>query len=238
MSEIRCEKCKGKQTPRCEECLQLEEKMNKDWEGFMRFVCWFFGVGWVLAGLPIIIDDSVVGGAIVILGGLIVIPFTREKFNVWLNKKDDTLSINNKKAFGFAVICIFIHVLFFAPPPTAEELAAKAERAQIIAKEKQEKEQAEKSAEREEECQDKIMPSVKAEMFVKNQLKSPSTADFPFFNANRIEYAGNCTHKINSYVDSQNAFGAIVRTQYYLEIKRGETENDWELIDFKFQTVQ
>lgn len=56
-----------------------------------------------------------------------------------------------------------------------------------------------------------------AEDFVKQQLKSPSTAKFPGIwdgKRDHITKLGNREYKINSYVDSQNGFGAMLRSNW------------------------
>lgn len=59
-----------------------------------------------------------------------------------------------------------------------------------------------------------------AEDFVKKRLKSPSTAEFPglFDKADHIKELGNDEYKINSWVDSQNGFGATIRTNFKCKI--------------------
>ncbi len=67
--------------------------------------------------------------------------------------------------------------------------------------------------------------------FVELALKSPSTADFPL-SAN-IQNLGNNKYKINSYVDSENGFGAMIRTNWVvtLQYNGGEWSNpsNWTL---------
>jgi len=55
-----------------------------------------------------------------------------------------------------------------------------------------------------------------AEQFVKKELKSPSTADFPGFSEKKehISDMGGGRYKISSWVDSQNSFGAQIRTSF------------------------
>lgn len=59
-----------------------------------------------------------------------------------------------------------------------------------------------------------------AEDFVKQRLKSPSTAEFPglFEKADHITELGNEEYRINSWVDSQNGFGAIIRSKFSCKI--------------------
>ncbi|NQT78011.1 MAG: zinc ribbon domain-containing protein [Bacteroidetes bacterium] len=57
---------------------------------------------------------------------------------------------------------------------------------------------------------------LEAQSFVKKHLKSPSTADFPYYNKveNNVKYLGTNKYKIESWVDSQNSFGATIRTKF------------------------
>lgn len=86
-----------------------------------------------------------------------------------------------------------------------------------------------KLVERKEECSDTITPMYYVEKAVKARLKSPSTADFPFYDKSQIQHLGDCVYHVRSYVDSQNGFGATIRSNFYVRIKRGETENDWQV---------
>ena len=64
-----------------------------------------------------------------------------------------------------------------------------------------------------------------AQGYVEKFLKSPSTAKFP----PRANYTdlGNNQHKVESYVDSQNGFGAQIRSGYTVTMtyKGGEWSN-------------
>lgn len=62
----------------------------------------------------------------------------------------------------------------------------------------------------------KFMAYSCAEDFVEKQLKSPSTAKYPkvMEKDNHITELGNNRYKINSWVDSQNSFGATIRTRF------------------------
>ena len=59
-----------------------------------------------------------------------------------------------------------------------------------------------------------------AEDFVKQRLKSPSTAEFPglFEKADHITELGNDEYLISSWVDSQNGFGAMIRSKFSCKI--------------------
>lgn len=78
------------------------------------------------------------------------------------------------------------------------------------------------------------MARIMSEELVKQRLKSPSSAKFsasPF-----IELLGNKTYSVTGYVDSQNSFGAMIRTRYNAVVRfnyvTGEKES-WSLVSFK-----
>jgi len=60
---------------------------------------------------------------------------------------------------------------------------------------------------------------------VAERLKSPGSADFQSVFQVAPAYAGNGQYFIRSYVDSQNGFGAVLRTPFdcVAETKDGET---------------
>ena len=62
----------------------------------------------------------------------------------------------------------------------------------------------------------KFMAYSYAEDFVEKQLKSPSTAKYPKVveKDKHITILGNNRYEINSWVDSQNSFGATIRTRF------------------------
>lgn len=71
--------------------------------------------------------------------------------------------------------------------------------------------------------------------FVKQGLKSPSTAKFPktMERSGHIKSLGGGRYEINSWVDSQNAFGAMIRTNFSCTmIDKGG--NTWGCENLKF----
>lgn len=70
---------------------------------------------------------------------------------------------------------------------------------------------------------------------VKNSLRSPSTADFPFFSD--AVYDGNRRATLASYVDAQNGFGATVRTNFVCVVEYSgngspSSFTNWKVVDF------
>jgi hypothetical protein len=55
---------------------------------------------------------------------------------------------------------------------------------------------------------------VDAEAIVKKTLKSPSTAKFPSSSYATVEHYSTDGFKVSSYVDSQNGFGAMIRSDW------------------------
>jgi hypothetical protein len=69
--------------------------------------------------------------------------------------------------------------------------------------------------------------------FVKSNLKAPSTAKFPYSNQAEIIATGINQWKVTAYVDSENSFGAKIRT-YYTATVRYIGNDEWELVNIKF----
>ena len=61
---------------------------------------------------------------------------------------------------------------------------------------------------------------IEAQAFVKKHLKSPITAEFPSYHKvkNQIKYLGTNKYEVVAYVDSQNSFGAMIRTTFSCRI--------------------
>jgi hypothetical protein len=80
---------------------------------------------------------------------------------------------------------------------------------------------------------DEIDAFVMSQTFVKRELVSPSSAEFPWFDKSMATQVDEDTWIINSYVDSQNKFGAMLRTNYTAKIKYLGND-EWRLLDLAF----
>lgn len=60
-------------------------------------------------------------------------------------------------------------------------------------------------------------------------LKSPSTAKFSGNSSTRTQEVASGVWTVHGYVDSQNSFGAVLRTNYFCKAKYGDP--DWEILD-------
>lgn len=71
--------------------------------------------------------------------------------------------------------------------------------------------------------------------FVEKRLKSPGSAEFQSckkeeYGGVMVRYLGNQTYYTRGYVDSQNGFGALIRSNYRTEILDNQDET-WTLKD-------
>lgn len=68
--------------------------------------------------------------------------------------------------------------------------------------------------------------------YVRDRLKAPSSAEFPFF-ADRTTKVADGHYIVESHVDAQNSFGAKLRRDYYCDIELvGEysgSKSSWNL---------
>lgn len=68
------------------------------------------------------------------------------------------------------------------------------------------------------------------QLFIKQNLKAPSTADFERYSSSRV-FKGTDGYHVTMYVDAQNSFGAKIRSNFScVVIKNGA---DWRLVDLK-----
>lgn len=70
---------------------------------------------------------------------------------------------------------------------------------------------------------------IMSHLYVQDQLKAPSTAKFISINESPSEVVniGEYTFIIRSAVDSQNSFGAMIRSVYYCELKYKPGTDTW-----------
>ena len=71
---------------------------------------------------------------------------------------------------------------------------------------------------------------VLCENAVKETLRSPGTADFPFGHVMNVTHSGG-RHRLISHVDSQNALGGVVRTRFSCVTEgRGGDVDDYRVV--------
>lgn len=77
---------------------------------------------------------------------------------------------------------------------------------------------------------DTLMACIMAQDFVKSKLKAPSTAEFQMCYKATTTYQGSQNYYTTGYVDSQNGFGAMLRTEYTVKIVDNQ-DGYWSLKD-------
>lgn len=81
-------------------------------------------------------------------------------------------------------------------------------------------------------CGDDVDAFTYAQILVKRRLKSPTTADFAWMHESSVKSSTCGLWTVHSYVDSENSFGATVRT-HYLATVRYEGDDEWALISLE-----
>ncbi len=73
--------------------------------------------------------------------------------------------------------------------------------------------------------------------FVKENIKSPTTASFPTSDYKCFVNQYDSTYTVKSYVDAQNGFGAMIRSKYMVEMKytggNADDGHNWTLLDIR-----
>lgn len=74
-----------------------------------------------------------------------------------------------------------------------------------------------------------------AKSIVEKNLTSPGSAKFASAgnSAVKIKKTGSCEYRIESFVDSQNGFGALLRTHFTITVKGIPDERHWQGSEFK-----
>ncbi|MFZ5935019.1 hypothetical protein ACOKS3_09295 [Pseudomonas sp. HS6-2] len=87
------------------------------------------------------------------------------------------------------------------------------------------------------DCGNTTMAFVMSQNFVKQGLKSPASAKFPYVNDRGVDVTadGKCGFSVLAYVDSQNGFGAIVRSSYLAKISYSRETKRWSLSELTIQ---
>lgn len=91
-------------------------------------------------------------------------------------------------------------------------------------------EREQRAEEHRKKAEDRItMAWVICQDFVKDRLKAPGTAKFPWPSKDYMTYLGDDKYRISAWVDSQNAFGALLRAKFTCEVVY-EGDETWRLI--------
>jgi len=83
---------------------------------------------------------------------------------------------------------------------------------------------------------DKVEALTAAQLEVRENLKTPSTAEFPWVKAEDVvEQIDDNTFFVKGYVDSENSFGAMIRTYFTCTVDFSlENPDEYIVRDLKF----
>lgn len=132
------------------------------------------------------------------------------------------------------IIAAFITAVTSSP----EENKARDERLKQLEQKEQLEEKAEKEKELKEEEEknrkhySKIDALLQSRVYIENQLKSPGSAEFDS-SLDGVVQTNDTTFTVKSYVDSQNGYGALLRTHYSCKIifhPKDDTHNIYDVV--------
>ena len=69
---------------------------------------------------------------------------------------------------------------------------------------------------------------------VKTELKAPGTARFPAYSTASVKADWKGMYRVLSFVDSQNSFGALIRTSFVCAIRYDPNTRRWMQVDLAF----
>ncbi len=76
---------------------------------------------------------------------------------------------------------------------------------------------------------------VMTQQFVEERLKAPGSAEWPGVSyRDAVTHLGDQRYRTSTYVDSQNSFGAMLRTHFVAEVEQ-TSEDKWRLVSFEVQ---
>ena len=77
-------------------------------------------------------------------------------------------------------------------------------------------------------CNETTSAYIISQRFVEKRLRAPTTAEFPSVHSSNVSvtpFLPDCSFVIEAYVDSQNGFGAMIRTPYRATLTRLDGDN-------------
>lgn len=72
-----------------------------------------------------------------------------------------------------------------------------------------------------------------AKQLFESKLKAPSTASFAAFHQSKVRNSGVDQWTVTSYVDSQNSFGAMIRTHFVITMRVNTETKYWQTTALK-----
>lgn len=70
--------------------------------------------------------------------------------------------------------------------------------------------------------------------FIERRLKSPKSADYPWYRSEYVTRLGGARYRVESYVEAQNSFGAEIRNYFSCTV-RWAGGDEWRLEDLTME---
>lgn len=199
-----------------------------------RVLGWAAGLLIILVGLRMFTEDGP-SALIIVAGGALLLPPVVRRTQGLAGRRTWAVPV-----LGLACALVLGPVAMAVFGPTPEERAAMALQREEAAKQREadkiaeagrKAEEARQKAreQRERDCRDDIAAFVMSQSFVKEALKAPATAEFPMISDRGVSVAvkGNCKFTVVAFVDSQNSFGAMLRTKYSIDMEYLPDTDRW-----------
>lgn len=107
-------------------------------------------------------------------------------------------------------------------------------RRQVTAEQNEARQQEAERRRAQTEGRGKLDAWIAAQSHVEAQLQTPRTAKFPWGGHGHVTYLGDNRWHVDSYVDAQNAFGAMIRKHFELTLTR-RSQSSWDIECFRFK---
>ncbi len=178
-----------------------------------------FGLLLIIGGLIIYSTKTGIGGALIALAGLIILPRILPKVS----------EMFGGRAWPAWLACALL-ALVAGPMMMGEDKPKPSLADKYVA---QGLAQEQKAAN---QCNGTTTAFVMSQGFVKDALKSPSSAKFPMITDGvKVSKTGKCSFNVLGYVDAQNGFGAMARQDYAVDIEYLPTSDSWKLLNITMQ---
>lgn len=179
------------------------------------------------------------GSAVKINGKAVQVAQTGEfSQEVQLPNEQNPIDVTATHGTGNRTVTLNItRILTAEEKAAADKVKADAEAQQKAAQEAEAKKKAEEEAAKKEEEQRSHTSTAKfcAQEQVKEMLKAPSTADFPWLDGWAIAPQGGDVYKVQSYVDAENSYGAKIRSNFSCDVIVVDPSNYSCISDCKLQ---
>jgi DNA-directed RNA polymerase subunit RPC12/RpoP len=121
--------------------------------------------------------------------------------------KDPPIAVNQNGFLITLIVVVILGIWGYRSCSSMFELSPEA-KVKLNAERQQEKRYGSKS-----------MAYIMSQDFVKKQLKSPSSAKFPWYDDSFVSDLGEGRYIVSAHVDAQNAFGAMLQSRYICTLK-------------------